>query len=147
MPAYLVGGDYVKTFNDDKNIGTIEVSVKLEQPANLYVLWCKRVPVRRKPEPADLRNRRQFIQLARRRYETIRPSDTDALDVGLVVVIRESEGTAADVPEHVPADLPGDTPVRLRIEQLSSVDHAVACGMPALDDAGGAVLVGALGQI
>jgi hypothetical protein len=44
MPAYLVGGDFVKSFNDDKNIGTIEVSVKLEQPANLYVLWCKRVP-------------------------------------------------------------------------------------------------------
>jgi hypothetical protein len=44
MPAYLVGGDYVKSFNDDKNVGTIEVSVKLAQPANLYVLWCKRVP-------------------------------------------------------------------------------------------------------
>lgn len=44
MPAYLLDGDYVKSFNDDKNISTIEVSVKLEQPANLYVLWCKRVP-------------------------------------------------------------------------------------------------------
>ena len=62
--------------------------------------------------------------------------DADALDVGLVVVTRESEGTAADVPDLVPADLPPDTPVRLRIEQLSSVDHAVACGMPVLDDGG-----------
>ena len=66
--------------------------------------------------------------------------DIDALDVGLVVVIRESEGTAADDPgARACRDLARDTPVRLRIEQLSSVDHAVACGMPALDDAGGAV--------
>jgi hypothetical protein len=66
--------------------------------------------------------------------------DAEALDIGLVVVTRESEGTAADVPDHVSADLPRDTPVRLRIEQLSSVDHAFACGMPVLDDAGGALL-------
>jgi hypothetical protein len=66
--------------------------------------------------------------------------DADALDVGLVAVSRESEGTAADVPDLVPADLPPDTPVRLRIEQLSSIDHAVACGMPVLGDGGVAIL-------
>ncbi|HEY4190229.1 MAG TPA: hypothetical protein VGM28_07400 [Candidatus Limnocylindrales bacterium] len=66
--------------------------------------------------------------------------DGDALNVGLVAVTRESEGTAADVPDLVPDDLPGDTPVRLQIEQLSSVDHAIACGTPVADGAGGAIL-------
>jgi FecR-like protein len=44
IPGYLLGGDYVKTFNDDKNAGDIELFVKLSQPATLYVLWCKRIP-------------------------------------------------------------------------------------------------------
>jgi ferric-dicitrate binding protein FerR (iron transport regulator) len=44
MPPYLVGADYVKLFNDDKNIGEKEVFVELERPATLYVLWCKRIP-------------------------------------------------------------------------------------------------------
>lgn len=66
--------------------------------------------------------------------------DAEALGVGLVAVSRESEGTAADVPDLVPADLPRDTPVRLRIEQLSSIDHAVACGMPVIGDDGVAIL-------
>jgi hypothetical protein len=66
--------------------------------------------------------------------------DADALDVGLVAVSRESEGTAADVPDLVPAELPRDTPIRLRIEQLSSVDHAIACGMPVVGEGGVAIL-------
>lgn len=45
MPEYLIGGDYVKTFNDDKNAGNMEISVTLAEPAMLYVLWCKRIPV------------------------------------------------------------------------------------------------------
>lgn len=43
IPAYLVGGDYVKTFNDDKRTDDLEVSVTLDQPATLYVLWCQRI--------------------------------------------------------------------------------------------------------
>ena len=41
MPAYLVGGDYVKTFNNDK-FSKIEVYVTLVRPAYLYVLFDKR---------------------------------------------------------------------------------------------------------
>jgi hypothetical protein len=66
--------------------------------------------------------------------------DTDALDDGLIVVSRESEGMAADIPDHVPADLPPSTPVRLRIQQLSSVDHAFALGVPVVDPARGPML-------
>ena len=43
--------------------------------------------------------------------------DDDALDDGLVVVTRESVGTAADIPDRVPAGTAPDTPVRLRVEQ------------------------------
>lgn len=43
MPTYLVGGDYVKTFNDDKMAGEYKMEVELAQPANLYVLLDTRV--------------------------------------------------------------------------------------------------------
>ncbi len=56
--------------------------------------------------------------------------DPDAVGEGLVVVTRESEGTAADVPDRVPAGTPPTTPVRLRVEFLSAVDHALVLGVP-----------------
>ena len=56
--------------------------------------------------------------------------DADALDEGLVVVTRESEGTAADVPDRVPAGTAPTTPIRLRVEFLSSIDHALVLGVP-----------------
>ena len=59
--------------------------------------------------------------------------DADRLDAGLVVVPRESVGVAADVPGRVPTDLPPDTPVRVWIEQVSSVEHAIALGVPTRD--------------
>ena len=59
--------------------------------------------------------------------------DADALDDGLVVVRRESEGTAADVPDRVPAGTPPSTPVRLRVEFLSTIDHALVLGVPTCD--------------
>jgi hypothetical protein len=56
--------------------------------------------------------------------------DHAALDAGLVVVPRESVGRAADALDRVPADTPPDTPMRLLVEQVSSVEHAVALGVP-----------------
>lgn len=38
IPAYLIGGDYVKTFNDDKVTPNLSIAVALEKPANLYLL-------------------------------------------------------------------------------------------------------------
>lgn len=66
--------------------------------------------------------------------------DADALNDGLVVVTREAEGTAADVPDRVLEGTPADTPVRLRIELLSSVEHALVLGVPVLDPARGPIL-------
>ena len=62
--------------------------------------------------------------------------DDDALDEGLVVVVRESEGNAGDVPDRVPEGTDPSTPVRLQIEQVSSVEHAIVVGVPTLDDTG-----------
>ena len=56
--------------------------------------------------------------------------DVDALADGLVVVPRESVGTAADMADRVPEGTPPDLPVRARIEQLSSVEHAIVLGVP-----------------
>jgi hypothetical protein len=45
MPRYLLGADYVKTFNDDKLNREVEIRVTIARPAILYVLLDKRSPV------------------------------------------------------------------------------------------------------
>ena len=56
--------------------------------------------------------------------------DHAALDAGLVVVPRESVGTAGEAPDRVPDGTAPATPMRLLIEQLSSVEHATVLGVP-----------------
>jgi len=65
--------------------------------------------------------------------------DHAALDTGLVVVPRESVGTAADAPDRVPVGTPADAPLRLRVQQISSVEHAVVMGVPTQGPAEGSV--------
>lgn len=72
--------------------------------------------------------------------------DADALGEGLVVVTRESEGTAREIPDRVPPDTDPATPVRLRVEHLSSVDHALVLGVPCLDPERGPILRPGLGR-
>lgn len=59
--------------------------------------------------------------------------DAEALGDGLIVVPRLSEGVAADIPEDAlsgtPVELPADAIVRMRLEQVSSTDHATAAGI------------------
>lgn len=45
MPGYLVGGDYVKTFNSDKVNPQIQIQLTLAQPATVYLLLDDRVPI------------------------------------------------------------------------------------------------------
>lgn len=64
--------------------------------------------------------------------------DTDALDEGLVTLVRESVGTAAEAlgamsdgpAASAAAAVPPATPVRLRIEQVSAVEQATVLGVP-----------------
>lgn len=65
--------------------------------------------------------------------------DQAAIDDGLVVLPRESVGTVADAPDRAPAGTPPATPLRLRIEQVSSVEHAIVAGVPTTDPATGTV--------
>lgn len=44
LPDFLIGGDYVMTFNEDKTDTEFEMTVELAQPANIYILIDKRVP-------------------------------------------------------------------------------------------------------
>jgi hypothetical protein len=69
--------------------------------------------------------------------------DTDDLGEGLVVIPRESVGLASDVRERIPADVADPTPVRLRIEQVSSVEHATVLGVPIRRSDGATVLTAA----
>ncbi len=43
MPSYLLGGDYVKMFNDDKIRHDIQIEVKLAVVAKLYILFDDRL--------------------------------------------------------------------------------------------------------
>ena len=58
--------------------------------------------------------------------------DIAALGDGLVVLPRESSGTAAEIRDRVPATVPDGTAVRLRIDQVSAVEHAYAAGLTTL---------------
>ncbi len=72
--------------------------------------------------------------------------DDASLDAGLVVVPRESIGIAADVADRVPPGTPADAPVRLRVEQVSSVEHAIVLGVPNFDETGEPRLSAGLGR-
>ena len=43
IPPFLLGGDYVMTFNDDKVVTEIQIAVSVSQPSHLYVLLDDRV--------------------------------------------------------------------------------------------------------
>lgn len=72
--------------------------------------------------------------------------DSDALDVGLIVVNRESTGSAADLGDRAPAGIPPETGVRIRIEQVSAVEHAIVVGVPRALPDGSVHMTGGLGR-
>jgi hypothetical protein len=75
--------------------------------------------------------------------------DRTALTDGLVVVPRHSVGVLADLGDRVtiPSGGPSlDTAARVTVEQVSSVEHAIAAGVPRLDPGGRAMLSGGLGR-
>ena len=72
--------------------------------------------------------------------------DGEALDVGLVVVARASVGTAAEAGDRAPGGAGPETPVRVLVEQVSSVDHATVLGVPVAAPDGGATMTAGLGR-
>jgi len=100
----------------------------------------RRLEARRGRGWAVLEERRDAVPFRVREGLDAIDVDVDALDAGLVTLVRESAGTAAEAVAALPAataplppslaSLPPMTPVRLRIEQLSSVEHATVLGVP-----------------
>ena len=72
--------------------------------------------------------------------------DHGAIGEGLVVVPRESVGVAADAAERLPSGTDPATPVRLRVEQVSSIEHAIVLGVPALGADGVARMTSGMGR-
>ncbi|MBX3030331.1 MAG: hypothetical protein KF809_09240 [Chloroflexi bacterium] len=75
--------------------------------------------------------------------------DLDALGDGLVVVPRVATGVASDLPDAMRPtgiDLPPDRPVRVRIDQLSAVEHATVAGVVARGPDGTPTLTAGAGR-
>ena len=68
------------------------------------------------------------------------------LDAGLVVLPRESVGTAADAPDRVPDGTDPAATVRLLVQLVSTVEHAIVLGVPSLDARGNPQVAAGLGR-
>lgn len=72
--------------------------------------------------------------------------DAVGLDEGLVVLSREAEGPAAEVPDRVPAGTDPAATVRHRILQVSAVEHADVVGHPTIGSDGSPIMTAGLGR-
>jgi hypothetical protein len=127
--------------------GRIDAEDEFEDDAHRPLVFRRtRLQVRRDAGWETFEDRREQVRFeVRDGLEGIAVDDA-ALDSGLVVVPRESVGTAADVADRVPAGTPVETPVRLRVEQVSSVEHAIVLGVPSLGDDGEPRISAGLGR-
>ncbi len=89
-----------------------------------------RLQVRRAGVWRTIQEERQAVPFMVRQGLVSIAVDGEALAEGLVTIPRESRGTAAEVPDRLPATLRPGTPTRLRIEQVSAVEHATVVGVP-----------------
>jgi hypothetical protein len=72
--------------------------------------------------------------------------DSARLERGLVVLPRQADGVAADLPADLAATASPATPARLVIEQISAVEHAYVAGVPQTGDDGQPTLSSGLGR-
>lgn len=117
--------------------GRVDSETDFEDDAHRPLVFRRtRLQLRDGSRWVDLDDRRERVPFEVREGLDSIAIDDEALDIGLVVVVRESVGTAADAADRVPAGTEPTTPLRLRIEQVSSVEHAVVAGVPVVDDEG-----------
>jgi len=127
--------------------GRIDAEVDFEDDAHRPLVFRRtRLEVRDRSGWRELDDRREAVPFQVNEDLDSIGVDHDALDAGLVVLPRESVGTAADVPDLVPAGTDPAATVRLRVQQVSSVEHAIVLGVPTLDAQGSAVLAAGLGR-
>jgi hypothetical protein len=127
--------------------GRIDAETDFEDDAHRPLVFRRtRLQLRRNDGWVSFEDRRERVPFEVRAGLDAIGVDDSALDVGLVVVPRESVGTAADVADRVPPETTAETPVRLRIEQISSVEHAIVVGVPGLDPSGAPWLSAGMGR-
>jgi hypothetical protein len=126
--------------------GRIDASDEFEDAAHRpLVLRRTRFQAQRDGRWTTVDDNREVVPFAVRAGLVSIGVDGAALDDGLVVVPRESVGTAVDAADRVPPGLPPDTAVRARIEQVASVEHAIVLGVPTSVD-GVATMAEGLGR-
>ena len=127
--------------------GRIDSETDFEDAAHRPLVFRRtRLQVRRGGDWTDLDDQRERVPFEIREGLDAIAVDDSALDQGLVVIARESEGTAADIADRLPEGMPLDAPARLRIEQISSVEQAIVVGVPALDAGGRPTISSGLGR-
>ena len=127
--------------------GRIDSETDFEDAAHRPLVFRRtRLQVRGAAGWTDLDDHRERVPFEIREGLDAIAVDDAALDEGLVVVVRESEGKAADIADRVPPETPPGTPARLRIEQVSSVEHAIVVGVPTLDPSGEPIMSAGRGR-
>lgn len=127
--------------------GRVDSETDFEDAAHRPLVFRRtRLQLRQASAWVDLDDRRERVPFELREGSDSIEIDDSALGVGLVVVMREAEGTAAEVADRVPDGTDPATPVRLWIEQVSSVEHAIVVGVPALDSNGAPTMSAGLGR-
>jgi hypothetical protein len=127
--------------------GRIDAEDEFEDEAHRPLVFRRtRLQLRQRGRWASFEDARQRVDFEVRDGLDSIAIDDATLDIGLIVVPRESVGTAADVPDRVPPGTAPDAPVRLRVEQVSSVEHAIVTGVPGLDGAGRPRLSAGMGR-
>lgn len=127
--------------------GRIGSGQEFEDEAGRPLVYRRtRLELRRGSAWAAIEDRREVVPFEVTGDLASMAVDADALGEGLVVVTRESTGTAREIPDRVPPDTDPTTPVRLRVEHLSSIDHALVLGVPSVDPERGPILRPGLGR-
>jgi len=127
--------------------GRIDSETDFEDDAHRPLVFRRtRLQLRRGSTWVDLDDRIERVPFEVREGLDSIAIDHEALADGLVVVVRESVGTARDAMDRMPAGTDPSVPVRLRVEQVSSVEHALVAGVPARDATGVARLTAGLGR-
>ncbi len=127
--------------------GRIDAATDFEDEHHRPLVFRRtRVEARRDGRWQTLNDRREAVDFEIGEALATIAIDHAALDEGLVVIPRESVGVAGDAPEALPVPLAPQTPVRIRIEQVSSVEHAIVVGVAVADVDGTPQMTGIRGN-
>jgi hypothetical protein len=127
--------------------GRIDSDTSFEDSAHRpLVLRRTRVQIRHGREWTTVEDGRETVPFDLREGLDAIEVDGPALGDGLVVVPRDSSGRVADLIDRVPLGTDAGLSARVRIDQISAVEHAIALGVPVQDDPGPVRLTAGLGR-